>query len=433
MGLLALSSACVLGLAAGCAVMRNHTSQLMLRPCSDGYAVTRDGWMLGIRHFHPESPDPGKLPVVLCHGLGLNGTFWTLTDDNMPTQLAARGYEVFVVDMRGSGASRKIGSVGRVNRVIRHTPMLEIGQHDWTVDHESFFDVPAILDYVERKTGSHRVNWVGHSLGGMLLFPYLEFGEEPDRIANFVAMGSPIIMAPAPQIPMIRANRGLRNLLSIMSTSRTARFLTWGRPPGLDKVDRFYYSAENVDTVTIDRFYGYTLEDPGPGALEQLEHYLDKGRMVSADRQTDYVAHLGEVRNPILFVAGEGDVLAPMAAVVATYEATGSADKSLARFGIREGFRADYGHCDLVWSRFAPEDIFPAVADWLEPRQPGRALPTPQTSSRPRHILAPTPPVATSAPAPGGVQEAVQTDLRPGLELLPKPPNLVEIPEGPVR
>ena len=65
---------------AGCAAMRRNAPSPDLRPCTDGYAYTEDGWRLGVRHYRPEHPDPGKLPVILCHGLGLNATFWTITE-----------------------------------------------------------------------------------------------------------------------------------------------------------------------------------------------------------------------------------------------------------------------------------------------------------------------------------------------------------------
>src|SRR5262245_55676806 len=61
----------------GCATMRRGAPSPDLRPCTDGYAYTQDGWRLGVRHYRSEHPDPGRLPVILCHGLGLNATFWT--------------------------------------------------------------------------------------------------------------------------------------------------------------------------------------------------------------------------------------------------------------------------------------------------------------------------------------------------------------------
>jgi lysosomal acid lipase/cholesteryl ester hydrolase len=361
----------------GCATMRRNVALPDLRPCQDGYAYTRDGWKLGIRHYRPAVADPLKLPVVLCHGLGLNATFWTLTDSHLPSQLVARGYDVFLVDLRGSGESARLGRVGQINAKLRETPLLEWGERRWTVDEMSAFDVPAVLDYVKAATGQERVNWIGHSLGGMLLFPYLEQSPDGWRIANFIGMGSTVILAETPQRDMLRANRGLRLLTSVVSTGRIGRPLMFFRFPGLDRIDEFYFTAENVDRRTISRFYGYTLEDTGRAALKQLDPYLEYGHFLSADRTIDYSARLGEVTTPTLLVAGEGDCMSDIPSTELTLAALGSRDKMLLRFGKRDGNVADYGHCDLVWSRYAPKEVFPPMIDWLDRRQPG-AVASPQ-------------------------------------------------------
>ena len=199
-----------LSLVAGCATMRRNAPSPDLRPCTDGFAYTEDGWRLGVRHYRPEQPQPGKLPVVLCHGLGLNATFWTITDNHLPSQLAARGYDVYVFDIRASGENAHLGRCDRINQHLRQTFLEERGERSWTVDDLVKYDVPAILDYVQRETGKDRVNWIGHSLGGMLIFPYLELAPHPERIANFIGMGSTIVQAEIPQTDMLRANQGLR-------------------------------------------------------------------------------------------------------------------------------------------------------------------------------------------------------------------------------
>ena len=373
---LALGAATLVG-APGCASMRCRAPDPLHRPCTDGSAVTADGWRLGIRRIRPRQPDPGKLPVVLCHGLGLNGTFWTITDGHLPQQLAARGYEVFIVDLRGSGSSQRLGRIGRINARLRQTPLLELGEGKWTVDDQVRYDVPAVLDYVRRETGHDRVNWVGHSLGGMLMFAFLETQPRPERIANFVAMGAAVHLVEAPDHDLLRANRALRVLLRFVSTGRMARPMMYYRPQALDRIDGFYFTAANVDRRTIDRFYGYTLENTGRGAMRQLDPFLEFGHFVSADRTIDYAQLLGRVRTPTLVVAGEGDCLSSMASNLTTFNALGSPDKSVLRFGKRDGHVDDYGHCDLVWSRYAPVEIFPPLIDWLDQRQPG-VRPTPQ-------------------------------------------------------
>jgi pimeloyl-ACP methyl ester carboxylesterase len=377
--ILVLVASCTVAIGGfGCASLRKLNLNRDLRPCTDGFARTADGWMLGVRRYHPIEPKPGALPVVLCHGLGLNGTFWTITDDHLPSQLADRGYEVFVVDLRGSGASYRDGTIGWVNAGLRQTIIPEVGNDEWTMDDQALYDVPAILDHIKDQTGHERVNWVGHSLGGMLMFAFLERSEHAPRIANFVAMGSPACVSESPEsVKMLKANRGLRTLMKAFSTSRIARPMAIARPPGLDKIDRFYYSADNVDPETVDRFYGSTLEDPGPGALKQMDRYLESGRLVSEDGSIDYFARLPEVHTPTLFVAGDGDILADLFSNWKTYEAMGSADKTFLRFGRSQGHVADYGHCDLVWSRHAPKEIFPEIIDWLDARQQG-VLASPQ-------------------------------------------------------
>ncbi len=378
----------LLAAAPGCATMRNNAPSPDLRPCTDGYAYTADGWRLGVRHLRPDRPDPNKLPVVLCHGLGLNGTFWTITDPKtyLPAQLLARGYEVFIFDFRGSGESARVGAVGKVNARLRQTFLLEVGEGRWNVDEIARYDVPAVLDYVKAATGHDRVNWVGHSLGGMLMFAFLERSPQRDRVANFVGMGATIMFDRFPQRDMLQANRSLRVLVGVVSPGRLGRPLMFARFPGLDRIDQFYYTSANVDRTTVSRFYGYTLEDTGRAALAQLDPYLQYGHFVSADRTFDYAARLGEITTPTLMIAGDGDIMSDVPSTRLTFQGLGSRDKALLRFGKAEGHFADYGHCDLVWSRFASMEIFPPIVDWLDARQSSataqQPAPSPQTTSR---------------------------------------------------
>lgn len=375
----------------GCATMRHRATSEDLRPCLDGYAVTEDGWRLGVRHLRPERPDPTKLPVVLCHGLGLNATFWTISGKHLPSQLLDRGYEVFLFDFRGSGESTRVGTLGQINGHLRQTFLLEMGEGGWTVDDIVRYDVPAVLDYVKAATGKDRVNWVGHSLGGMLMFPYLEDSPGAPRVENLVAMGATITLSKVPQTDMLSANRSLRTLASVVSPGRLGRPLMLARLPGLDQIDRFYYTQTNVDRSTVSRFYGYALEDTGRGALKQLDPYLEYGHFVSADGRVDYAARLGRVKTPTLMVAGDGDIMSDVPSTELTLQALGSADKALLRFGKAEGNVADYGHCDLVWSRYAPEEIFPPLIDWLDRRQPPlpsaqSPVPSPQSGPSPSYL-----------------------------------------------
>ena len=217
---------------------------------------------------------------------------------------------------------------------MRHTFLRECGERDWTVDDLVQYDVPAILDYVERETGHDRVNWVGHSLGGMLVFPYLELAPHPradrqlrrDGKHDHSGGDSPERHARAP-------TAGCGSCRSSPALGGSAGRWRSSGCPGWNMIDRFYYSNENVDRETISRFYGYTLEDTGPGALRQLDPYLEYGHMLSADRTIDYSARLGEITTPTLLVAGDGDIMSDVPSTELTFAALGSPDKAIMRFG----------------------------------------------------------------------------------------------------
>ena len=152
------------------------------------------------------------------------------------------------------------------------------------------------------------------------MFAFLELDSHPERIANFVGMGSTIILAEAPRAtccwPTVRSAR----LSVFASPGRLGRPLTYFRMPGMGMIDSFYYSDDNVDQRTVSRFYGYTLEDPGAGAFRQLDPYLQYGHMLSADGKVDYAALLGRVKVPTLMVAGEADILSDVPSTELTYQ-----------------------------------------------------------------------------------------------------------------
>src|SRR5262249_24907169 len=109
--------------------------------------------------------------------------------------------------------------------------------------------------------------------------------------------------------------------------------------------------------------------------------YLKNGHLLSADGRIDYASRLGEITVPTLMVAGARDLLSDVPSTRMTFDSLGSPDKTLCVFGKANGHVADYGHCDLTWSRYAPREIFPVFIDWLDRRQPG-VSPTPQGPAR---------------------------------------------------
>ena len=64
--------------------------------------VTADGWALSLLRYSPVRADAERLPVVLCHGLSYNDTFWDLSHEvSLARYLQSAGYDVWVPSLRG--------------------------------------------------------------------------------------------------------------------------------------------------------------------------------------------------------------------------------------------------------------------------------------------------------------------------------------------
>ncbi len=157
--------------------------------------------------------------------------------------------------------------------------------------------------------------------------------------------------------------------------------------PGMAHIDRFYYSNENVDRSTISRFYGYTLEDTGAGALRQLDPYLEFGHMLSADRRIDYSARLGEVTTPTLMIAGDGDIMSDVRSTELTFDGTRKPRQDALALRQVQRPRRRLRSLRPCLEPPCAREIFPPLIDWLDQRQPGTGpsppgLASPQTDAQ---------------------------------------------------
>jgi pimeloyl-ACP methyl ester carboxylesterase len=94
----------------GCKSPRPHLVDKLLKqdPVApiDHWMKTSDNWSLHLWHYPPINHDPKRLPVILCHGLSHNNTYWDLAENvSLAQYLQQRGYDVWSVSLRGSGQS----------------------------------------------------------------------------------------------------------------------------------------------------------------------------------------------------------------------------------------------------------------------------------------------------------------------------------------
>ena len=340
-------------------------------------AKTEDDWTLAMYRYRPKGPTSFKTPVILCHGLGMNAYMWDLKkEQSFARYLQDQGFDVWTVDLRGAGRSSKPGWVVLHDLVsgpnIGDTHLENIFRFDhtdWNIDDYALKDVPVIIKEVKRITGSDKVSWVGHSMGGMILFAYLVRTQDTS-IQSFAALATPMSMPPphSELLNILSQHSNLKDLACLINSRMTARsfgvFGSFGGTP----LDPVLYNRDNMENEIVTRLLVNAMEDLSPGVLDGFVGMIKTGEFMSRDKTFNYTRALSSVKVPILLVGGRADNLCSIVSLYDTYRAISSSDKTLRIFARCNGYRVDYGHNDLIAGRNAPQEVYPYVARWLKER-----------------------------------------------------------------
>lgn len=362
----------LLGLS-GCSFRKDDAIQAPLFPRGKEirtvFAKTEDGWEIALRRFKPESLDRDRVPVILCHGLGYNGRFWDLdAEHDFPSYLRDAGYDTWVVDLRGAGESAKPAwDFVRLPQVKPSAAAkMKLDKLDWCADEHIQYDVPAAIDRVRKETGHDKIAWVGHSLGGMVMFGYIErFGNE--KVQCIAALGLPM-MIPRPPNNIVRDIPGFRGLMKMVNNRwqaiAGAATLNQFKSP----IDALFYNDDNVELSAIMGLYLHATEDLPSKMIEQTLVLAETGEFRAMDGSINYTAEVPKVKAPVLLIAGKVDNLGDCEGVRNVYHRVSSTDKTFRLFGLANGDSIDYGHDDLIIGRRAAKEVFPFIRNWLDKR-----------------------------------------------------------------
>jgi pimeloyl-ACP methyl ester carboxylesterase len=311
-------------------------------PDSLDRVATDDGAFIALCRYAPRKERSFAEPVVLCHGTGANRYTFDLTDRySLARRLAERGFEVWILELRGRGEAGAAASC--------------------TFDRQVQYDVGAALRSVTA-AGAPGVLWVGHAKGGLLPLAHLgRFEDAPIRAV--VTLGSPTTFTV--QRGLKAFARVLRPLLdsSRIPIQNLARLSLWVPPPEWFML-YLAYSA-NIDPEIRKLALVNVSADVSVGIAREYLRWVTTGRWESEDGAVDYAANLSRVKAPTLLVAGAQDLLAPPDAVAHGAGLLGGRSELLVA-GRVGGFKDDYGHGDLVLGRNAPDELHPKIIRFLE-------------------------------------------------------------------
>lgn len=316
-------------------------------------AKTADGWEVSLHQYKPVGKPRGR-PVLLCHGISANDRNMDLdADHSLARWLAANGREAWALSLRGTGASDGIDvEKGRLG--------------GYGLEAFAQYDLEAAIRYVRKTSGAQDIDYVGHSMGGMVLYAYLSQGGEGIHAA--VTLGSPTRLDwGSPLEPYLRAVGAAvvdpQAALPVVALAHAVMPLH-GEIEG-NPTEIVLYNPKNVTPATWKKLMAYAIDDiSGTLALQMLD-FIRTGRFGSADGKLDYRKDMASIRTPLLVVAGKQDRLAPPPAVRDGFRALGG-PKQWLLVGEDTGARHDYGHMDLIVGEFAPTEVWRPLLDFLD-------------------------------------------------------------------
>ena len=307
---------------------------------------TDDGWTSEIRHFPGEGP-----PVLMVHGMGANHFNFDYREEvSLAYHLQQAGWDVWVPELRGDPGS---------------IPPSRLASRSFDFDDHAAKDLPAIVDAVLAATGEEELYWVGHSMGGMLL--YTAISNYPEQIAAGVAIASPATFDHQLKLHKAVAHAGwiMGGNGRIPARALAAMSYPLGRnnPLFARLADR-----KNLDFPVVNGMARTTLVDlPRPMARQAMTWLLD-GQLVTSDGEY-WLRDAATADSPLLVLGATHDKVAPERDVAAACEIF--SECRYVRLSVADGFAADYGHVDSVIGVSAPSEIYPLVLEFLEEHRLG--------------------------------------------------------------
>lgn len=344
-------------------------------------AVTSDGWELAV-YYRPAPNRRFEEPVLLCHGLAVNHYNFDFDPPySVAHALAEAGFDCFTVEWRGTGGSQK--------------PPEGRSWGDFCADDHIDKDAPALIELALRKSGAKQVFWLGHSLGGLIGYATAA-GPMGGKIKGLLALGAPVYF---------RYDSALRRALNVGTwaarplgrrqrwmTVTTAPFLGYVTLPLTDLI----INPEGMTPKLQRQVWALMMSSVSYKLLLQFKDWITHDAFRSFDRQIDYRARLSQLTLPMLVMGGSADKLATPDNVRAQAELPRSEDKTVLIFGKENGDRLDYGHGDLLFGTYVPEEIYPRFAEWLIAHGTALKLTT-ELKAAARETVAP---VGSPEPAP---------------------------------
>ena len=317
------------------------------------FAKTKDGWNLSLHIHYTQNPIKDAYPVIIAHGIMANKFSVDMDySNNLAYYLKQKGYTVFAINLRGVGLSF-------------HNSKSKF--RDFNFDDIVEQDIPTLIKKVCDHTGASKVNWIGHSMGAMIMQAYLARNlSEKDKVASFISIAGPGNLNHLRKMQSFNfITRHQNKVIKVLDLSLGAKLLSLFGGSIQTPIDEFFYVKENIDTKVLRYFLCNAAENIAPGLAEQFSRWIINGKECTLDGQFDYSKNYNNITTPSLFLAGSKDRIAIPECVSYVYENVSSKNKKYILFSKENGYSLDYCHLSLVLGKNVRKDVYPSILKWL--------------------------------------------------------------------
>jgi polyhydroxyalkanoate synthase len=317
--------------------------------CADGVPIELRRVPVPVGVEHADLP-----PVLLVHGIAANHRNQDAhPDHSLARFLAATGRDVWLVTLRSAEPGVLPGHDVRFASMVKH-------------------DLPTAIGAVLARTGQPALDYVGFSMGGMLLYAALDRSVPRARFRRVVTVGSPGELRPKVPVPGLARSvpQWLVPRVPLRALARAFAFASeWFVTPWHAWVLNTRNVAPGITRLALVE----VIEDVPAGLLFDFIGFACGDGVVRVDDEST-LARLPDMDMPALFVAGTADAIAPPSEVRHAFDAWGArrppVHKRFLVLGRDFGSDEDYGHGDLALGVRVATELFPPIARFLEGREP---------------------------------------------------------------
>ena len=314
--------------------------------------IARDGGTYELRRI---SKSALGAPVLLVHGIAVNHrSVDALPQVSMARELEREGHDVWLLTLR-SGVAARWWEI-----LLRRRPRLRF-------EDMALHDLPEAVERVCALSQAAAVNYVGYSMGGMLLYASLAAGVLSNaQVGRAVLVGSPgRVRSPLPGIRLVA--RLPRWCVPRLPLRLYARALAFAADFVETPLHRLLANPRHLGPGFAARAMINMVEDIPASLAADFARWLARDGTLTLASGEPVLAGLARTTIPALFIAGAADHIAPPESVRAAFEAWGCEVNTPKRFVLLDSVDAPYGHTDLVLGISAARDVFPLVAGHLRP------------------------------------------------------------------